>query len=441
MAQVFKINDIKYECEFKLKNADDQELEITKSAIRGMTIDDNIFDPFVSGTISIANPFDMMENEYFFRGDGRDEFTVKFKPEGEDDDKGAEFEFIVIDDADSVNPNTRGENIKTLVLIDKHARPFLEKIPYNLRVSGKIGDIIKDTLFKKLLGDDSVHEDDWESGDFELTYTPPVNWRYIDLLNFLLQNFYVKDGDLVVKAFLRWDGKLKKFNFHKITKIFEDNKELVKESFSLAKLIASQDVSTDNPSNPPPDAESDLYSGTLRNLGYSTPFYSINNNIFVNALIHTYNPILGSFEIYKIDIKELKERWKRKFVDCFKSIGGKPKPAIVLNKASEQKYKHYFLKWDAETNRNLVESELVNSLIFYNLQTTFRNVGNSDRSAGEFVDIYSASKEQIKSEEKILGRWLITSIRHIFFADLYTNEFMCCKTYFSPQTEVKDDVE
>jgi hypothetical protein len=63
--ETFKINDIDYECEFKLSNPDNQEISFTKSAVRGMTIIDNIFDPFLSGSITLANPFDFMENEYF----------------------------------------------------------------------------------------------------------------------------------------------------------------------------------------------------------------------------------------------------------------------------------------------------------------------------------------------------------------------------------------
>ena len=54
MAEVFKINDIEYECEFKLSNPDDQEISFTKSALRGMTLVDNVFDPFMSGSVSLS---------------------------------------------------------------------------------------------------------------------------------------------------------------------------------------------------------------------------------------------------------------------------------------------------------------------------------------------------------------------------------------------------
>ena len=47
MAETYKINDVEYDCEFKFKNSDGQEMEYTNSAIRGLTISDSIFNPFI----------------------------------------------------------------------------------------------------------------------------------------------------------------------------------------------------------------------------------------------------------------------------------------------------------------------------------------------------------------------------------------------------------
>jgi len=159
MAEIFKINDCEFECEFKLKNADGQEVNFTKSAIKGMTLIDNIFEPFESGTISIANPYDFVENEYFIRGDGRDTFKIMFKPK---DGKKEKYEntFCITSDDNAGYPDNRLENIKTFNLVDAKILPFLEKIPYAKTFTGKVGDILKD-IFKELLGGDKIGE--WES--------------------------------------------------------------------------------------------------------------------------------------------------------------------------------------------------------------------------------------------------------------------------------------
>lgn len=438
MAQVYKINDIEYECEFKLTNADGQELQLTKSAVRGMTIISNIFEPFEKGTISLSNPYDFIENEYLVRGDGRDEFKIMFKMKTDPDNKKYENTFVISNDSNSGNLETRAENIKTFDLIDKKSLPFLEEIPYGKIFSGKIGDILKD-IFKELLDEKSVDEENWESGDFEISYIPNVSWRYIDLVNEMLHLFYAKDGDIHIKALLTYNNENKKFQFQLISKLFKDNKKHVIDAFSIGDL--THKFETENENNPPPDAETGEYISGNKNFSYSTPGHDVNNNFFVSKLVHGYDPILGEMLIKKIDLKEAKSKWEKKFVDVFKSVGGKPKPFVVLNNTKEKKFKHYRLPYGFKDNIGMVESELNMGLIFYNLQSFFNNIGYSFRTSGKFVDVYKTKKQKLKSDEKLLGRWFLTEMRHVFFGDLYINQFYCTKTYVGSTSNIKDDVD
>jgi hypothetical protein len=436
MAKIFKINDIEYECEFKLTNSDGQEVEFTKSAIRGMTIVDNIFEPFESGTISIANPYDFVEHNYSFRGDGRDKFKIMFKSL---DSKKIKYEnvFTITDDGNAGTTDNRLQNIKTFKLVDAKILPFLENIPYAKSYNDKVGNILKD-IFTELLGGNKIG--DWTPGDFILSYTPPMNWRYIDLINYLLKLFYQKSGDIHVKAFLQWDHENEKFNFISISDLFEknnDKKNLI-DAFAIGDLTSEFDPS--NPNNPSAGAETGTYIGPSRNIGYSVPSHDITNNFFVNRLVHGYDAILGEQIIKKIDIEKLKNKWKKKFVDVFTCIGGSPSPSIVLNNTSPKKFKHYRLPFKIEDSVKIIEAELVSALIFYNLQVSFNNLGDHFRQSGKFIDIYKTKKEKLKSDEKLLGRWLVTEIRHVFFGDLYRNEFSCTKTYVGTTSKVNNKV-
>lgn len=437
MSKVFKINDIEFECEFKLTNADGQSIDFTKSAVRGMTLVDNIFEPFETGTISIANPYDALEDNYFLRGDGRDKFKIKFKGKDQPDSEKYENEFAIIGDSNDGYPDTRTENIKTFSLVDAKILPFLETVPYGKVFAGKVGDILKE-IFEDLA---EGKVGDWESGDFEIEYIPPLNFRYIDVVYYLLRIFYAKAGDLHVKAFILWSHKDEKFSFQLITKIFEDNskKEKLMDAFGLGDH--THEFKSENPNNPPPGAETGKYIGPTKNIGYSTPLHNITNNFFVNRLVHGYDPILGETKVRKIDIKKLKEKWKKKFVDVFSSVGGKPKPFIVLNKTNTQKFKHYRLPYPIENSVKIVEAELNSAMVFYNLQCSFSNMGYTSRQSGGFIDIYKSKEEQLKSDEKLLGRWLVTEVRHIFFADLYRNQLFCTKTYVGPTSNYKEDAE
>lgn len=438
MADISKINDIDYEFEFKLSNADKQEIKFTKSAVRGMTIKDSIFNPFIEASISIANPYDFIEKDYLLRGDGRDTFKIMIKPvEGSADDK-LEYEFVVVEDKDVINPEVRSENMKTLLLLDKNQVPFMEEIPYNKVYSGKVGDIIKD-IIKELLGDDIIDEENWESGDFSFDYAPPLSWRYIDFLYYLLQLYYFKDDDLYVKAFLHFDNKDKKYKLVPISKFFTDNKKQLLESFGLGDLTETIDFS--NPNNPPPDGKTGEYIGPMKNLGYSTPMFLWNNDFFINYLVYRYDEILGEFKIRKLLIDDVLEKWKVKFVDVFKSIGGEVKPFMVMNKKTSKKFKHYNVPFKVEDSVKMVESELYNIFTFYNLQCSFSNIGDSSRHSGKFIDIFKTKNDDLKSDEKILGRWLVTEVSHVFFADLYRNEISCCKTYVGPNNKINNDVD
>ncbi len=346
---VTKINDIDYEVEFELSNADDQKLSFTKSAIRGMTLVDSIFNPFMNGTLSIANPYDFMENEYLFRGDGRDKFKILFKPKDGKEDEAFEREFYVVDDMNDINPLVRSENMKTLVLTETNSLPFSDNIPFAKRYTGKVGDILKD-IFTELLGEELVDSDNWESGDFDYDFSPPLSYRYLDLVYDLMQIYYAKDGDLYVKGLILFDRKKKKYTLQLISKIFEDNKKNLQEGFALGDL--SDTIETANPNNPPAEAETGQYIGPMKNLGYSTPLYGWNGDFFINYLVFGYDKILGVHKIRKLSIEDLKEKWKSKFVEVFKAIAGKPKPFLVSNKKTKNKFKNYKLPYPVEDNRN-----------------------------------------------------------------------------------------
>jgi hypothetical protein len=446
MSEIYKINDVEYEAEFVLSNPDGQEVKFTKSAIRGMTIVDNIFDPFISGIVSIANPYDFIENEYFIRGDGRDKLKIAFKPKeskskNPEEDK-FDHTFVIINDSDNVNPLVRSQNIKNFVLLDINAIPFSDQIPYGKSYSGKVGLIIKE-IFKEVLGDDKVDEENWPEGDFEIQYIPPATYRYIDLIHHMMRLFYAKDGDMHVKGFISHDRQSDKFKMTLLSKTFEDNEKNTIEAFALGDLTSTLDVS--NPNNPISDASYGEYIGGIKNLGYSTPSYGWNNDFFINALVFGYDPILGIHKTRKLSIEDIKSKWTTKFVDVFKSNGGKPKPFIVANKKSPKKFKRYVMPYPVEDSSKLVEAELYNNLTFYNLQVSFSNIGNTNRESGKFIDIFSTrgvnNDKALKSEEKILGRWYMTEIRHIFNGDLYTNQMFCTKTYIGPDSNVSEDVD
>ena len=435
MANVFKINNVDYDCEFKLTNKDKQEIKFTKSAIRGMTIVDNIFEPFMSGSISIANPYDFIENDLFIRGDGTDEILIKFKPKESKgfEDEGFEQTFVIVDDSDIVNPEVRSENVKVFALVVKDAIPFSDKVPYNKIYTGRVGDILK-----KIFQEVGVPTGRWASGDFEVTYIPPATFIYMDVLRYLLRLFYAKSSGIHVKGFIDFNKKTKVYEFDLISNIFQNNKKLTMEAFIVGDITS--DIRFNNPNNPISGPKFGEYIGQVKNLGYSTPMYSWSTDFFLNSLVMGYDQKMGQMRMEKIKFEEFKSAWSGVFSEPFQSIGGGGKTfAIERNK---DVFKRFKFPYPVEDGVGMVESEMANALIFYNLQLSFSNIGNTSRTSNRFIDIVSPrsakdrERESLKSEEKILGRWYVTELHHIFSGDLYTNNILATKTYIGPTSTV-----
>ena len=441
MEKVFKINGIDYQCEFKLKNSDGQEIYFTKSSIRGMTLIDNIFEPFCEGNISIANPFDYIEKDYFFRGDGRDELTIKFKldkPEGKNIPY--EMTYIITEDGNMSNLNVRSENIKTFKLVAKDSLPFTDKSPNGKTFTGKTGRILKD-IFKELLGESKVDENEWEDGDFVVNFTPPSTYRYSDVIHTLMQLFYVKDEDIHTKAFINYNMESGKYEMKKLSKIFKENKDNLLEAFAIGDLTSVTQI---NPNNPPPDAEVGVYIGPLKNFAYSTPFYNWSNDYFLNYIAYGYDDVLGSYDSKVLRFDDVKKQWTKKFVDVFSSISGKPKPYVIRNKTVDEKFRRIRMPYQLTDTSKLVEAEMMNTFTFTNLQCFFATIGSTNRQSGKFIDVYSMrydEKDKLKSDEKILGRWLVTEIQHVFFGDTYSNRIFGTKTYIGPHAKYGEYAE
>lgn len=441
----FKINDIDYVCEFTLTNPDNQKVSFTKSAIQGMVLVDNIFDPFMTGNISISNPYEFMEDGYFFRGDGRDELLIQFYPKQTDPNhKIKKFKrvFVITDDFDNMDPETRAKNVKTFNLIAKDSVSFTDKIPYGKVYSGKVGKIIKD-IFIEVLGEESVDNKRWEEGDFETVYYTPATFRYIDVLRYFLRIFYAKDGDLYVKGFVNYDDSNNKYCLELLSKIYSDNSNRVLETFGVGDLVDR--VGFDNPNNPiKSNAPTGKYINQLRNVRCSTPMYDWTTGYCINSLVVGYDPMMGQQKIANLKFEDVRNRWKKKFVDSFSAMGGKPKLFAIKNMSTDKRFKRYKFPYPVEIGKKILESEIHNQLTFFNLQLSFINIGSVSRVAGKFIDIFSPKKTTSsipKSQEKLLGRWFITEIRHIFLSELYTNQIFATKTYVGPQSSIKENVK
>lgn len=426
MADITEINGTRYEYEYKLSNADG-EVKFNDTAVRSFELIDNFFDPFVDGNIIIANPYNFIESKFLLKGDGTDIFNIKLILLS-DRSKVIEYDFVVSGEQNYIDDGTALKNLKTYILSSKDAYDLRAVFPYNTRCRGNAGEVIKDILEKF-----NFETGDIEPGDFIINTNPEfiipsVSYRYIDLLYYMLQYYYYIDGDIAVKGFLRKDKG--EYSIQILSKLFADNKKIVSETF-ISDDIAGSPVS--NPNNPVSTADTKRYIGSIVSNDLTSPCTNISNTFFMNTIITGYNSQLGESEIIELRIKEIKEKWISKFVDVFTSVGGKVKGFLNLNKIKiEDGFRVIRLPFTTYDNSKIVEADTINNLTFFNLQLNINVVGDTGRRPGTFIDIKKLKNEKSKSDEKLLGRWFVTAVRHVKLLNTYRNEIYCVKTYAGP---------
>jgi hypothetical protein len=432
-----KLNGATYQYKYKIYNGTGQEFSFKDSAVQNLLYEESLFDPFPDGAITIANPSNFIDSKFIFRGDGSDKIDIFLRDEANNVEINSTF--TIIGEKNIVNDSTPIKNIKVFYFIDNHESMLLHKFPYGRAYSGKAGKIIKDILkeFKFEIKTDDADEEIFEDGDFILTSTDPfvpsVNYRYIDVIYYLLQYYYFKDGNTPVKGILskERDGK---YSLKTISKdYFEKNSELLIEAFHSGEILTKQDIpigSEDNPDTPL-DTPSDRNISNVTSISLDKYSVDDSNQFFMNTNVISYDNILGINYIDQLRIKDVRTEWEEKFVKKFPMSYGEPVRHLPMTKEKlEGEFKTYRLPYSRVDNVNIVKANMINDFIFRNNQIMITTNGNLARQPGTFIDI-SLQKKEAKSP-LLLGRWFVTGVEHIKLGSTYRNTIKAVKTFAGP---------
>jgi hypothetical protein len=436
MENITKINCANYIYEYTISN-NTGELKVRDSAVEYLEIVDNLFLPFKSGIIEISDPFSMSQGSFMFRGDGTDKLNIKLKSE-KYPNKNIDYTFILSEERNITDVGTPAGNTKVFEFIDIDESKLRIKFAYSKKATDKVGDAIKKILqdFKLPIGSE------FESGDLDIkslpeALIPGVSYRVLDYIYYLLRYAYIKDGGLATKLFLSKDKT--GYTLKSLTKMFARNKELVYESFSSGDLVDNATNATPNNNNPPPEAQYKPYMSNTTSYNFSAPPTKVNNSLYMNTLVVGYDHILGTSKMREIRLKDVLERWKTRFVDVFSSIGGAVKKCVNLTDVKKQgEFRVYSLPFTFEDCVNIAEADIVNNLLFTNMQLSLMPLGDLERVPGMFIDIFKLKNDANKVDTKLMGRWFVTSVVHRKVKQVYTNEIICMKAYAGPTFTEQD---
>mgnify|MGYP003134936128 CR=1 FL=1 len=493
-ANKFKINGAEFYCYFEISSKESPEdqdspettdptnkIRFTKDAIVNLDIRESFFEPFVTGTITLNNPFDYIEDNHFTRGDGTDflhvelcdwkTFHGKLPPSGPQDS--LRYTFVLADESNSISKTDRTNNFKTYALLDKNYAKLNRQIPYGKAYppfgeSALVGDLIKQVLIDGLDEGDGIIGDIWHSGNHMITNNPgssmesiftPLKWKYSDLLKYLIRiNFSteISGEEMPVQTVLKFNRDTQKYTLEDISDIFAQNKALVIEGFGLGDLTGTADIAGEtgpkgegtNPNNPYSYAKVNQNEGALKNANLTSPMINYGNEFLVNYLIGHADAYRGTFSKDNIVyIANLIDLWDEHFVKVFKCVGGPPEPNLPISLEAQQSVKPVsFPELELKSVESLAKAQLISNLTFLNLQLSLDLTGDTERQPGRFIDIFKLNsgipkgsspnpkqgERPAPSDAKMLGRWFVTKVHHRFFKESYENVIQCAKTYIGP---------
>lgn len=477
----YNFNGQDYECVVRLYNGTN-DVYLNNVSWDSLILEEDIFDWKIQGSIVINTPYESLEKEsaettvavkqdkknivYKFRNDGRDTLYIYIKPSDlpvkglpmmvlEDQKWLIEIEAVIYDVQDLPSNNITNKK-KKLFFWEKAYQMMIEKdSDFSTSTAGDNKNktnisqldnsersLVASTALAELLRNDpdfkkysllTNNKDEWDSGSEKnkINYTSPVNAKFIDNLNYIL-NFTtssdVNRNDPCILKFERASKRMtpKQFSLKSITKYFEKAgseynkpKDYQIEHFFLKE---NSDIEKTPPllkaplSNTQSEIKADEYNviynyklSDLSGLDYS-------KNL-TNYRVVSYNSTCGQF------CEESKNHNAQQYKDYFKkSIRNN-----VLTKESDdrlvftpfiknlQNTKTVFsITKDAVTRLSEGRNKLLNYYLFSNLAISFEVRGLTIRQTGRFFGLSKQNLNDKEYDHKIEGQYFVTNVVHVF---------------------------
>lgn len=447
---------------------------LTANAVVNLTIIDNIFFPFPTGSITISNARDALQSSLDktvaidFAGNNRDILFIDIMPnvtgsleqdvqnaelrkkfniglicilnELQDSDEPAEF-------ANKMNFRTAHHQMSLENSAQVSSDQVIEKTGENLidlnnsERSAKTGEVLKQIILQTYQIDDESIIIDVENFDLG---SKKVKWCARGDASSYQSMMYINGMHLSEQnndpCLLFYDYSVGKFKHIAISKLFELQKtnpaEYVLETFYIGSGQAGGNDASNN-AGASLNKLSNIIEHKLTPINGDTFARNITNSVYCTTAPGDRNFYFGCKEA---SIKQILNDYKKLYVDPMQEIV----PVEITPSISLDDIKDYVNLRPRITssvmpiNHELTtrNSMLMNLLVCSGDNIVFRTLGSTHRKSGHFIDI--ATESDISNTgvaNNLLGRWFVISVQHIFAGNNYYNIIEAVKTYKTvPQT-------
>ena len=392
------------------------DASLTKDAIKGMSLVENIFEPFWVGSLTVEDGYNLLDDMANIKGDGDDIFTISMNPE--DIAPPLKFKGVINDETTDTSFQDRADMYKIFSIMDEGYFKLNVPIPYGKRYRGNIGAILKEIYEEYELPTGTWDEGDHEIDIFPEHILPPISFRVSDLVKYLVRINYKKAGETHVRTLLYWDRKEEAYVLKGLDTMFNDGKKC-EEGFVAGEF------GVDIPSEASGGDCKSTWKSLMHGSSLVTPCLTYTNEWFLNSLVSGYDPELGEHGIREIRLAEVKDKWETEIV---KKLGEDVTPFLPdVMKANKTKlFRSFSFPFKLDNMAKLAEAELIANMTFYNLELALQNLGDIDRRAGMFA---SVDVNSVFENKKLIGNWLVTKVAHEFTNNSYYNTINMTKVY------------
>lgn len=450
---------------------------IASDAINNFTMVDNIFVPFVTGSIILSNTKDILQSNINktkaidFAGNNRDYLAVDIMPNvtgnlEQDANNSKLREIFALTYIFSINElqdsDDAATNLNTLNFRDFRHQTAIENSAFfssdivaqkqnpnvplqdmnNSERSVLTGELLKNIIIQTYNAkeDEIIDKDNFDLGATKIKWYSRgnanafQNMMYIHSLHQSEQN---KDPCLFF-----FDHSINKFKNISFAKLFELQKtkpeEYVLESFVIGSGMGYKENES-APENKPGArlvTASNILEHKLTPLNGNEFTRNVTNTVFATTAPGDRN---FYFNCQAGSIKQILQDYKKLYVEPFEQKDPSIEPSITLediekNNSLKPKIVISNMPFSYE---NIVRNNMLTDLIVScGDNIVFRTIGSTHRRSGKFIDIVTETNIANSGiANNLIGRWFVVSVSHVFMGNNYYNIIEAVKTYKTKQNK------
>lgn len=415
-------------------------------------------------------------NSYIFNGDSRDLLLVRILPKlnvqsSNTDDKNVlkyfllQFDFVIYN-TEEIDDGTQDGKLKKLYFWELDYEILREKNSYfstsnylNIRNKGDIQDLSNEDRriptgsalsaaivegLEKNYGFKPTFEN-FDSGSTSIFFSAPGGYKCIDTINYILDRHVstaesrFSPGVLQLERYPKVYSLKSFYDIFNNAIVFDGNTILPGDYYLETYKIAGYN---DNKTNNLPIFEvkfTPTYSAYLQSEGnldsYNFDFIAGQySQAFINSkIVHSYNYGNKQFnlESYRNSIDNFSKVADKNYVYPFAPKGTKTFQIGQIRYQNKNTSNEFAaVELDENQRLSLGLAKNLKNYVYLNNFVTFRIKGATHRQAGKFIGITRESNKQPSDfDNKFLGVYFITNVKHIFEDAQYINELVCVKTY------------